>query len=536
MKTVFVIGSGLAGLTCAIRLAEKGLNCKLVSPFPSERSQSVMAAGGINAAIDLEDSIDLHIKETYDGGCQIANLEAIKELCQEAPSIISWLESLGTVFTRNSKDQIALRAFGGQSKNRTAFAGASTGKQIMTALINEARKYENNNLIERKFGRYFYSALIENETCYGVILYNDITRKLEVEYADAVVIATGGQNALFGKTTGSTLCDGYAVGKLFTQGATLKNLEFIQYHPTTIETLQKRMLISEAARGEGGRLYYLDNNKRVYFMEELYGPKGNLMPRDIVSKHIYDAPSQVYLDISFLDKEIIDKRLSEVKELCTKYLELDVTKSSIPVYPSVHFFMGGLAVNNKHQTNIKGLYAIGECASQYHGANRLGGNSLLAAIRGANVAAEVIYSEEKTEIIPDFSEYINQQNKVFDGINDSKSKFSAMYIRSEIAKIMDESLGINRSSTKLMKGLGDIDFYINICDNLVLDTDTSFYISYSLKTLLILSKAILISALGRKESRGSHIRVDYPNTIEEYCKSSYISYIDGSYDLSFEKE
>ena len=173
MKTVFVIGSGLAGLTCAIRLAEKGLNCKLVSPFPSERSQSVMAAGGINAAIDLEDSIDLHIKETYDGGCQIANLEAIKELCQEAPSIISWLESLGTVFTRNSKDQIALRAFGGQSKNRTAFAGASTGKQIMTALINEARKYEILGLIERKIYRYFHSGLIKNGICYGAMLYNE---------------------------------------------------------------------------------------------------------------------------------------------------------------------------------------------------------------------------------------------------------------------------------------------------------------------------------------------------------------------------
>ena len=267
MKKVLVIGSGLSGLTCAIRLAEKGIKCLLISPYSSERSQSVMAAGGINAAIGNDDSTELHVKETYDGGCQISSFESIKGLCEEAPSIITWLESLGTVFTKDKDNKIQLRAFGGQSKNRTAYAGASTGKQIMTALINEARKYEYNGLIERKLGTYFHSALINNNVSYGAILFNDFKSEFEIEYADAVVVASGGQNTLFGKTTGSTLCDGYVAAKLFTQGIKLKNLEFIQYHPTTIETSQKRMLISEASRGEGGRLYYLENNKRKYFMD-----------------------------------------------------------------------------------------------------------------------------------------------------------------------------------------------------------------------------------------------------------------------------
>ena len=536
MKEVLIIGSGLAGLTCAIKLAESGIKCKLVSPYASERSQSVMAAGGINAAIGEDDSIELHINETYDGGCKIANLESIKELCGSAPEIIYWLESLGAVFTRTTENKIALRAFGGQSKNRTAYSGSSTGKQIMTALINEARKYEILGLIERKIYRYFHSGLIKNGICYGAILYNDLTMEIETELVDAVVVATGGQNALFGKTTGSTLCDGYAAAQLFIQGAKLKNLEFIQYHPTTIETAQKRMLISEAARGEGGRLYYLDGKERKYFMEDLYGPRGNLMPRDIVAKHIYDAPSQVYLDISFLGEKLINSRLSEVKDLCQKYLGINVIKESIPVYPSVHFFMGGLSVDNKHETNIKNLYAIGECASKYHGANRLGGNSLLAAIKSANIAAKAISELEKDNLFCDFNDYIETQKQLFKKVKESKSKFSAVYIRNEVAKIMDNCLGITRNETKILQGLEEIDFYISISNNLSFDYDISYYINYSLKPMLILAKAILLSALGRKETRGSHIREDFPNKSENYCKSSYISYINGEYNLTFEKE
>ena len=318
MKHVLIIGSGLSGLSCAIELAKKGIRSTLVSPYPSERAQSVMAAGGINAALGNDDSPQQHAEDTLKSGGNIAGKEAVIGLCSAAPDIVRWLESLGVVFSRNESGDVALRAFGGQSRKRTAYAGASTGKQIMSALIREARKYESSEIICRCLGRQFYSALIANGTCYGALLYNEITKKIETVYADAVVVATGGQNLLFGKTTGSTQCDGYVAAKLYEQGAQLKNLEFIQYHPTTVETPQKRMLISEAARGEGGRLYYVENGRRVYFMEDLYGERGNLMPRDIVSKCIYDAPSQVYLDIAFLGEKLIYSRLLEVAEICKK--------------------------------------------------------------------------------------------------------------------------------------------------------------------------------------------------------------------------
>ena len=536
MKHVLIIGSGLSGLTCALELASKGIRATLVSPYPSERAQSVMAAGGINAALSSNDSPRQHAEDTLKSGGNIAGEEAVSNLCSGAPEIIRWLEDLGVVFSTDDSGEMILRALGGHSCNRTVYAGAATGKQIMSALIRAARKYECSEVINRMLGRQFHSALIQDGKCYGAVLYNEQTRKMESVYADAVVVATGGQNVLFGKTTGSTQCDGYVAAKLYEQGARLKNLEFIQYHPTTVETPQKRMLITEAARGEGGRLYYIENGRRVYFMEELYGERGNLMPRDIVSKCIYSAPSQVYLDIAFLGKKHIQSRLLEVAEVCKKYADLDVTKESIPVYPSVHFFMGGLCVDSKHQTTIDHLYAIGECASLYHGANRLGGNSLLAAIYSGKVAAKAIEASSKPDNIPDFSAYISEQEKMLEERLASKSRFSAVYIRYELAKLMKDCLGVVRTERKLKEGLESVDYYLSISEKLMYDSDVSAYVGYSLRPMLLLARAILTSALARKETRGAHIREDYPERSEEYDYCSVCDYQNGEHRVSYKKE
>lgn len=536
MKQVCIIGSGLSGLSCAVRLAENGIASTIVSPYPSERAQSVMAAGGINAALLKEDSPKQHAEDTLKSGGDIAGKEAVLGLCSAAPAIIRYLEQLGVVFSREENGEVSLRAFGGQSRHRTAYAGASTGKQIMSALIREARKYEASAVIKRLLGRQFYSALIRDGVCYGVLLYNEKTCEIETVYADAVVVATGGQNLLFGKTTGSTQCDGYAAAKLYEQGARLKNLEFVQYHPTTVETPQKRMLISEAARGEGGRLYYVENGCRVYFMEELYGERGNLMPRDVVSKCIYDAPSQVYLDIAFLGEKLIRSRLPEVAEVCSKYAGIDVTKESIPVYPSVHFFMGGLAVDGKHKTSIDRVYAIGECASRYHGANRLGGNSLLAAIYGGWVAAKAIGELSKVDTLPDFGAYIAEQETKVSRVLATNSRFSAVYVRNEIAKLMNDCLGITRTEEKLKEGIGSVDYYLSISDKLMFDSDVSPYVGYSIKPMLLLARAILTSALARRETRGAHIRQDYPARSTEYDRCSVCTYQNGEHHVSFEGE
>jgi succinate dehydrogenase / fumarate reductase flavoprotein subunit len=271
-------------------------------------------------------------------------------------------------------------------------------------------------------------------------------------------------------------------------------------------------------------------------MEELYGERGNLMPRDVVSKCIYDAPSQVYLDVAFLGKKVISERLLEVAQVCRTYAGIDVTRESIPVYPSVHFFMGGIAVDKNHKTSLDNLYAIGECASRYHGANRLGGNSLLSAIYSGRVAATAISELPNGKSTPDFSEYISEQERTLEKCFKSNSRFSAIYVRREIAKIMKSCLGITRTEEKLTEGIEGIDYYLSVTDKLIYDLDISPYVGYSIRPMLILARAVLVSALARKESRGAHIRTDYHERSEEYEYCSLSEYRNGEHRVSFEKE
>ncbi|MCR5420571.1 MAG: FAD-binding protein [Lachnospiraceae bacterium] len=542
MREAIVTGGGISGLCCAVKLAEAGVRVKLIAPYPSERSQSVMAAGGINGVLskpEQGDSVNCHIEDTLKGGNYLAGKEAVTGLCQQAEEIIKYLEKIGTVFTVDSEGSLVKRAFGGQSYKRTYFCGASTGKQIVSALVMEVRRFEVKGMIERHFWTFFHSALIRGEKCYGALVYNERTDKVEAIYADFLVMATGGQNSLFGKTTGSALCDGYAAGQLFLQGVELKNLEFIQYHPTTLETCQKRMLISEAVRGEGGRLFYVENGKRIYFMEEIYGPKGNLMTRDVVSREIdkiVKSGKEVFLDISFMGEKEIRHRIPEVSDLCMKYRGIDISRESIPVAPSVHFFMGGLAVHLNHETNIRNLFAVGECASIYHGANRLGGNSLLAAMYSGMVAAKEIESRDFEQETVDFSDTEAKANLGLKKMKDTKSQFPVMYIRDMLADTMGQNLGIVRNEEAMKKGLSDLDYYLSICDRLSFDSSVSMYTNYSLKAILTLAKATLLCALYRNESRGAHFRSDFPDIDDAFAFATIIANDEGQFKIRMDKE
>ena len=540
MKRALIIGSGISGMACAVRCAKLGVHATLVSPFPSERSQSVMAAGGINAVLpenDTGDTVASHIEDTLKGGCWLGGEQAVTGLCEHGEAILRDLECIGTVFSVDGQGRPLRRAFGGQSHRRTYYCGASTGKQIVSALVMEARRFEAQGLIERRLWCCFHSALIKGGVCHGAMLFDEARGGLEAVYADAVVIATGGQNALFGKTTGSTQCDGYAAGKLFMQGAELKNLEFIQYHPTTLETAQKRMLISEAARGEGGRLFTRVDGRNVYFMEKKHGPGGNLMTRDVISREIDTLGGKAFLDISFLGKNVIDERLPEVRDLCAKYGGIDVTREPIPVEPSVHFFMGGLAVHLNHETNIRNLFAIGECASMYHGANRLGGNSLLAAIYSGNVAAEAIAGRKnETPAHPDFSGELERERARLAERRDTQSQFPVMYIRDMLAETMQKRLGIVRDEANLKKGLDDIDYYLSVAERIRYDSSVMPYFNYSLTAILTLARATMTCALSRQESRGAHYRSDFTETDAAYRSATIISYDGGNYSVRLDEE
>ena len=256
-------------------------------------------------------------------------------------------------------------------------------------------------------------------------------------------------------------------------------------------------------------------------MEDLYGEKGNLMPRDIVSKCMYETGRQVYLDVSFLGRKKILERIPEVYDLCLKYKNTDISKEPVPVVPSVHFFMGGLAVDLRHRTNIKNLYAVGECASMYHGANRLGGNSLLAAIYGGKTAAADL-SGNKTDS-PDCSSEVKIENEKLAERRKSESTFPVMYVKGLLADTVNSTLGIVREKSVLENGINSVDYYLNIAGKINYDRSELEYFGYSLEGILNLAKATLVAAESRKESRGAHLRSDYPDKSDDYKASTIVS-------------
>ena len=522
MVDIIVVGAGIAGLTASIKACDNGANVSLISPDYSERSQSVMAMGGINAALNTKgenDSTDQHFTDTLNGGCKINNEKAVEMLTSDAPQIIDWLERIGTSFSRDANGNVDIRNFGGQKKKRTVYAGSRTGKQIVSALVSSCRKRETEGKIKRFVGYRFLSLIFtdENECC-GINCIHEDTQELRSFIGDAVIIATGGYNSLFGKILGSTQNDGFATAKLFTQGVILANLEMVQYHPTTVKTPQKRMLITEAARGEGGKLFVMKDGKPWYFMKDFYPELADLMPRDVVSRSIFKVSDggkkDVFLDLTHLDEYTVKVKLDEVYEICEKYLNLNPLKTPIPIFPAVHYFMGGIQTDENHKTNIKGLYAAGECSCQYHGANRLGGNSLLGAVHGGWISAEnAVLEKPKGNVINSIDEELESFKSYA-----PKDK-SLQDTLSEISQIMNDSMGIYRNEGDLMAALDRL-------DNLDTNVNAKYYDYLKVKLLVILSKASILSALERKESRGAHQRTDYPESDDRYKKSICAMYDD----------
>lgn len=493
-KKIIVIGAGLAGLSAAISAANDDNEVILVSPSPSERAQSVMAEGGINAALDTkgeEDSPYLHYMDTLKSADGLVDENAVWDLCQAAPDLVRSLNNIGVQFNLTETGEIDLRNFGGQKNKRTAYCKSATGKQIMSALIDESRKLEISGKIKRLSHYNFVTLILDGDICLGCVISDNRTKELIRLESDAVIIASGGLNGLFGSTTGSVENTSDVSATLFSLGVEFSNLEFVQYHPTTVSVADKRMLISEAARGEGGRLFRFENNQPFYFMEEKYPELGNLMPRDITSREVFNEglKSQVYLDVSQLPKKIILEKLAELVDDCLTFLNIDITKAPIPISPGVHYFMGGIRVDKDHRTNIKNLYACGECCAQYHGVNRLGGNSLLGAYYGGQVAAKIAGSDLKQK---------GQAQKQIELPN-----LTDNFERNEINRIVSNSMTVVRNEKTLKKALEELNPF---------KTDLAY-----------LAKGMIKSALGRKESRGSHYRDDYPNKSDNFKKVSIIS-------------
>lgn len=510
-----IIGAGLAGLSAALTLAEKGIRCRLISAQTSERAQSVLAEGGINAALDTmgeDDTVGLHFEETMKGGVMLADPYAVKALTASAPDVVRKLESLGVPFNRNDNGSLTLRSFGGQKKKRTAFAKSSTGKMIMTALIDAVRRYEAQGLVER-FPHHRLVRLLTNDgECTGARIKDCYTGSLH-DFAGTVILAVGGLNGFFpGMTTGTTTNTGTAAAVMFTQGLLFANLEMIQYHPTTIGIPGKRCLISEAARGEGGRLYSLRGGGKRYFMEEKYPALGNLMPRDVVSREMFFEKrngGEIFLDMTGIKDDVWEGKLSDLREEIMHYFPLDPKTDPVPVQPGIHYFMGGIYVNRLHETSIDGLFAAGECACQYHGANRLGGNSMLGAVYGGMTAAETASGYKR--------KHHNGDREVTGG-DEADCEASAAFSES-IGYILHEGLGIVRTESGIRAAIESV--------------EALAYSNEAERAKKSLAEAMLYSAFGRMESRGAHYREDFPETFEGFRKTTVAEYNGGRVRVTF---
>lgn len=516
MRPVVIIGAGIAALSAALTLAEAGRQSILISSMPSERAQSVMAEGGINAAIDTYregDSVEQHFADTMAAGCFLADPNAVRALTEEAPKIVRWLCDLGVAFNRTERGEIDLRYFGGQKKRRTAFAQSSSGKQITAALIQRARYWESRGLIRRYDHHVLMDLLMDGQgACAGCIIRDEYTKKMEV-VPGAVLLCSGGMNGLFGKTTGTTQNTGAATAAAFVRGVPCANLEMIQYHPTTAAISGKRALISEAARGEGGRLFVLCGGARWYYMEELYPELKNLMPRDIVSRETErvcreNGADTAWLDLTGLSARIFSDKLSDLKTFCLEFLHLDPAKEPIPVYPGIHYFMGGLYVDDAHRTAAPHLYAAGECACQYHGANRLGGNSLLGAAFGGKRAARTILEDHNEGVqIPEGAE--DDFFAALHAIEQRKEECSCSAGEKRLAEIMNGCMGIVRREETLRRGADALE---ELAQTLRRGRDfrADAAAQLQLQRRVELAAAMVESARARRESRGAHWRADYP--------------------------
>ncbi|MGM7720921.1 succinate dehydrogenase flavoprotein subunit [uncultured Metabacillus sp.] len=548
---IIVVGGGLAGLMATIKAAEAGVQVDLFSLVPVKRSHSVCAQGGINGAVNTKgegDSPWEHFDDTVYGGDFLANQPPVKAMTEAAPAIIHLLDRMGVMFNRTPEGLLDFRRFGGTQHHRTAFAGATTGQQLLYALDEQVRRYEVAGLVTKYEGWEFLGAVIDDEgVCRGITAQNLTSMKIESFRSDAVIMATGGPGIIFGKSTNSVINTGSAASIVYQQGVYYANGEFIQIHPTAIPGDDKLRLMSESARGEGGRVWTYKDGKPWYFLEEKYPAYGNLVPRDIATREIFDVcveqklgingENMVYLDLSHKDPKELDIKLGGIIEIYEKFMGDDPRKVPMKIFPAVHYSMGGLWVDYDQMTNIPGLFAAGECDYSMHGANRLGANSLLSAIYGGMVAGPnaVKYIngiEKSAEDLSStvFDGYVKQEEEKWNSIMSLDGSENAYVLHKELGEWMTDNVTVVRHNDKLLKTDEKIQELIERFDNININ-DTAKWsnqgatFTRQLKNMLQLSRVVTLGAYNRNESRGAHYKPEFPDrNDEEWLKTTMASY------------
>jgi succinate dehydrogenase / fumarate reductase flavoprotein subunit len=585
---IIVVGGGLAGLMTTVRIAEKGVHVDLFSFVPVKRSHSVCAQGGINGAINTKgegDSPANHLDDTVYGGDFLANQPPVKYITDHAPAIINLLDRMGVTFNRTSEGLLDFRRFGGSLFHRTAFAGATTGQQLLYALDEQTRRAEADGTVV-KYEFWDFLGIIKDDSgvCKGIVAQDLRSMEIRSFPADAVVIASGGPGVIFGKSTNSVMNTGTAAAEVYQQGAKYANGEFIQVHPTAIPGIDKLRLMSESARGEGGRVWVPRNPgetrrgeqvpeaERLYFLEEKYPAYGNLVPRDIATREIFDicvnqklgvfGENQVYLDLTHLDKKLIDIKLGGILEIYEKFVGEDPRTTPMRIFPGVHYSMGGIWVDfaksaegsliegdpRNHQTSIPGLYAAGECDYQYHGANRLGANALLSCLATGYLIGPgvVAYAQNQDKAAKDLSSTIfegaqKREQAYYDLLSTSNGTENSYKLHQELGEIMTTNVTVVRENKKLaetdvkLQELTERVNNVSIKDN---SNWTNQLVPFTrhLRNMLSLARVITLGALARNESRGAHYKPEFPDRNDpEWLKTTIAEYTPDGPKLSYDE-
>jgi len=558
---VAVVGGGLAGLMTTIKLAEAGVPVDLFSIVPVKRSHSVCAQGGINGAVNVkgeDDSPEIHFVDTCRGGDFLAHQAPVKGMCYAAPGIIYLFDRMGVTFNRTPEGLLDFRRFGGTMHHRTAFAGATTGQQLLYALDEQVRRHEAGGLVQKYEGWEFVGTVRdESGRCAGLTALDLKSMKSKSFAASAVVMATGGPGLMFGRTTNSLINSGSAAAAAYMDGADYGNGEFIQIHPTAIPGMDKLRLMSESARGEGGRVWVpkkkgderppksIPEAERWYFLEERYPKYKNLVPRDVASREIHNVCVEmglgiggsmaVYLDLTHVPREQLKRKLEGILEIYEKFTGEDPCEQPMKIYPAVHYSMGGLWVDyertsdgfldpaspRNQQTNVPGLFAVGECEYQYHGANRLGANSLLSCVYAGQVAGPAVLAylagRKSAEAAPAslFAAADKRWTDRFADLSKREGSENPYRLADELGTCMLENVTIVRHNAKLRETDAKIQELTERWHQAgVLDhgswANAPLSFLNQLWNMLHLARVVTLGALARDESRGAHYKPDFP--------------------------
>ena len=566
---IIVVGGGLAGLASVIKIAEAGGTVDLFSIVPVKRSHSVCAQGGINAAKDLKgegDTVLKHFDDTIYGGDFLANQTPVKNMTAQGPAIIDLLDRMGVPFNRTPEGLLDFRRFGGTLYQRTAFAGATTGQQLLYALDEQVRRYEAEGKVTKYEGWEFLSAVLDSKgACRGIAAMDLRSMETKTFPADAIIVCTGGNGAIFGKSTNSVVCTGSAQSALYQQGAFYANGEFIQVHPTAIPGEDKLRLMSESARGEGGRVWVpkdkndkrlarsIPEGERWYFLEEWYPKYGNLVPRDVATRAIFkvvyehgmgiDGQPMVYLDLTHLPAARLNK-LEGILEIYEKFVGDNPREVPMKIFPGMHYTMGGLWVDFDQQTNVPGVFAAGEADYSIHGANRLGANSLLSCIYGGFVAGPnaMAYAKALPAMEGDggHAAELQRQKEKNNALLSSTGTENPFKIWRELGETMTKhatiiryNTGLDEADAKIVELLGRYK-NINLSDKSQW-ANTSFAFTRQLYNMLELGRVIVQGARLRDESRGAHYKPDFPERNDEkFLKTTKAGFNDGAPAFEFE--